>query len=284
MAAKTAALLSIAGYDPTGGAGVLLDTAVFRRFGYQGLGIITSVTVQNTVGVRAFSCLQNPSVRVQYRALAEDIGLAGLKVGMLGCRENILPVARILREQRLVPRVIDPVLRPSSGRWLLEQQAIPGLVSKFRDLFTVWTPNMDEAGWLSGAGSGTLASMKEAAERIAGAAGSPVVVKGGHLPKAAVNVLYDGALFHLFAKPRLPQEVHGTGCFFSAALLTLLASGAPLVEAVRRTTDITHEAIREAVRLGRGRLVISPATLASSGRPLRSPASAGPHRGPRRPA
>jgi len=151
MTSRLTALLSIAGYDPTSGAGVLLDTAVFRSFGYQGVGIITSVTVQNTVGVKAFFCLRQPSLRTQYRALAEDMNLGGLKVGMLGCRENILPVARILRDQKLVPKVIDPVLRSSSGRWLLDQKAVPGLVSNFKNLFTVWTPNMDEAGWLTGA-------------------------------------------------------------------------------------------------------------------------------------
>src|SRR5512143_229718 len=182
MKGKTAALLSVAGYDPTAGAGVLLDTAVFRRFGYQGLGIITSVTVQNTVGVRAFSCLLAPSLRTQYRALAEDIKLAGLKVGMLGCRENIPLAAEIARAQSTVPRLIDPVLRSSSGRWLLEKRAVPALISELRDLFTVWTPNMDEAGWLARTPCRSLADMKEAAVRIAAAAGGAVVVKGGHLP------------------------------------------------------------------------------------------------------
>jgi hydroxymethylpyrimidine/phosphomethylpyrimidine kinase len=272
MTGKTPALLSIAGYDPTGGAGVLLDTAVFRRFGYQGLGVITSLTVQNTVVVKAASCVRAPSILAQYRALAEDIRLSGLKVGMLGCRENVLPLARILREQRSVPSVIDPVLRSSSGRRLLERQAVPGLVSKLRGLFTVWTPNMDEAGRLAGVVADSLGSMKEAAVRIAGAAGAPVVVKGGHLPKAAVNVLYDGARFHLFEKPKLPRDVHGTGCFFSATLLALLATGEPLDEAVGAATDITHEAIGQAVRLGRGRLVISPATLS---RPVPPPSRTG---------
>ncbi len=282
MTVPKAALLSIAGYDPTAGAGVLLDTAVFRRFGYQGMGIITSVTVQNTLGVRSFTCLRNPSIRAQYRALAEDIALAGLKVGMLGCRENIPPLARILREQRLVPRVIDPVLRSSSGRWLLEKKAVPDLLSKLRGLLTVWTPNMDEAGWLSGVPSGSLGAMREAAVRIAGQAGAPVVVKGGHLTKSAVNVLYDGASFQYFGKPKLSGEVHGTGCFFSAALLAQLASGATLVEAVGAATEITHSAIREAVRVGRGRRVISPATLVSPpGRP-RQLRSAGHRRGPHR--
>lgn len=276
MKGKTAALLTIAGYDPTSGAGVTLDTAIFRRFGFHGLGVITSVTVQNTVGVKTFSCLRNPSILAQYRALAEDIEIGGLKVGMLGGRENIAPVARILREQRRVPRVVDPVLRSSSGRWLLPKDALARLLPAFRDLISVLTPNMDEAGWLSGVASTNLESMKEAARIIAGAAGAPVVVKGGHLSRAAVNVLYDGAAFHFFENPKIPRDVHGTGCFFSSTLLALLASGTALVEAVRGATDITHEAIGEADRLGKGRLVIAPATLASGGRRPRRPGSTGP--------
>jgi len=120
-------------------------------------------------------------------------------------------------------------------------------------------------------------SMKEAASRFAEAACAPVVVKGGHLRKAAVNILYDGSRFHLFEKPRLRREVHGTGCFFSAALLALLASGASLVEAAGKATDLTHEAIAQAGGLGRGRLVISPATLSPPAR--RSPRT---RRAPRR--
>lgn len=257
-----AALLSIAGYDPSSGAGVLLDAAVFRRFGYHGLGVITSVTVQNTMSVRASTLLRRPSVRAQYMALEEDIAIQGVKVGMLGGRENIAPVARILREQNRVPKVVDPVLRSSSGRWLIEKEAVSMLVRAFRDRISVMTPNLDEAGWLAAGRPVTPDSMKEAAKRIASAVAAPVVIKGGHLRNTAVNVLYDGAAFYLFEKPKIDRDVHGTGCFFSAALLALLASREPLIDAVRKATDITHQAIGEAVRLGNGRLVISPASLA----------------------
>jgi hydroxymethylpyrimidine kinase/phosphomethylpyrimidine kinase len=255
-------LLSIAGFDPTAGAGVLLDTAVFRRFGFPGLGIITAVTVQNSQGVRAFSCLGEPSVLSQYRALARDVSIGGIKVGMLGCGSNIPPVAEILAANKRVPRVVDPVLRSSSGKRLLEKEAIPRLISGFKGMISVVTPNMDEATSLSCVQADTLERMKEAARKISDALGSPAVVKGGHMSKTAVNVLYDGGRFYLFEKRKVRKDVHGTGCFFSSTLLSLLAMGHPLVEAVRVTTDITHEAIRNAVLLGKGRSMISPATLA----------------------
>lgn len=255
-------LLSIAGFDPTAGAGVLLDTAVFRRFGFPGLGIITTVTVQNTQGVRAFCCLSAPSVLSQYRALARDVSIGGLKVGMLGCGNNISPVAEILAANKRVPRVLDPVLRSSSGKRLLQKEAIPRLLPAFKGMISVVTPNIDEARALSGGRADTLERMKEAARQISDAFGSPAVVKGGHMSKTAVNVLYDGGRFYLFEKRKVRKDVHGTGCFFSSTLLCLLAMGNPLVEAVRVSTDITHEAIRNAVRLGKGRSMISPATLA----------------------
>jgi len=273
MTARPEALLSIAGVDPTAGAGLLLDAAVFRRYGFPGMGIVTAVTAQNTMGVRSFTCLGARSLTAQYDTLARDVQIAGLKIGMTGCREHLAPLIRILGAQQCVPRVIDPVLRSSSGRWLLDRGAVPGLISKFRDLVTVWTPNLDEAGRLCGLAVNGLPSMKEAAVRIAGAAGAAVIVKGGHLSGPAVNVLYDGSGFFLFSRPRLRREVHGTGCFFSAALLALLASGSSLTEAAGLATDATHQAIGGAVRLGNGRLVISPAIPP---RPKRRPRRAGP--------
>jgi hydroxymethylpyrimidine/phosphomethylpyrimidine kinase len=256
-------LLSIAGYDPTGGAGVLLDAAVFRRFGFPGMAIITAVTVQNTQGVRAVSCLRVPSLWSQYRALAQDVPLGGIKVGMLGCGGNVSTAARILKANQLVPRVLDPVLRSSSGKRLLPKEDVSRLAQKLRGRLSVLTPNLDEARALAGGLADGPEGMSVAAERIAAAFGAPCVVKGGHLARTAVNILYDGRRSYIFEREKLWRDVHGTGCFFSSALLSLLASGDPLVEAVRRATDLTHEAIRNAIGPGRGRLVISPRTLGS---------------------
>jgi hydroxymethylpyrimidine kinase/phosphomethylpyrimidine kinase len=259
------ALLSIAGYDPTAGAGVLLDVAVFRRLGFPGLAIITAVTAQNTMGVLGFSCLGSPSIWSQYRALAQDISIGGIKIGMLGGEGNIAAAARILKAAGRVPSVLDPVLRASSGKLLLEKRGIPRLISRLKGAATVVTPNMEEARLLSGRAADSVEKMKEAARKITGAMEAATVVKGGHLSGTAVNVLYDGRGFYLFEKEKLRRDVHGTGCFFSSALLSRLALGDSLVAAVRASTDMTHDAIRQAVRLGKGRLIISPAALALSG-------------------
>lgn len=274
MTGRPEALLSIAGVDPTAGAGLLLDAAVFRSFGFPAAGIVTAVTAQNTLGVRSFSCLGARSLKAQHDTLAGDVRLAGLKLGMIGCREHIAPLVRILGAHEPVPRVIDPVLRSSSGRWLIDPRTVPVLTAKFRDLFTVWTPNLDEAGRLCGTTVDSLGSMKEAALRLAVATRAAVIVKGGHLTGKAVNVLYDGSRVFLFSRPRLRREVHGTGCFFSAALLALLASGCSLDEAAGRATDATHRAIGGAVRLGNGRLVISPANPPRPERRTRRPVTA----------
>ena len=259
------ALLTIAGYDPSGGAGVLLDTAVFRASGFPGLGIITAITVQNTVGVRSVTCVLAPTLRNQYEALARDARLGGIKVGMLGCAAQLSAASRILRSNPRLPRVVDPILRSSSGKRLLEKAAVRRLLPELRGAVSVVTPNIAEAALLTGREAGGLEKMKEAAERISGAVEAAAVVKGGHLPGRAVDVLYDGRSFHLFDMEKIRRDVHGTGCYFSSMLLARLASGDSLPEAVGAATRATHDAILRAVRLGKGRLVIVPGPPASGG-------------------
>jgi hydroxymethylpyrimidine kinase/phosphomethylpyrimidine kinase len=256
------ALLTIAGYDPTGGAGVLLDTAVFRRSGFPGLGLITAITVQNTASVSSFRCVLAPSLLSQYRSLARDVRFGGIKVGMLGCAAQLSAAAKILRSNPGLPRVVDPVLRSSSGRRLLDKQGVRRLLTAFRGAVSIVTPNLDEACLLSGCRADSLETMKEAAERIAEAVEAAVVIKGGHLPGRAINVLFDGRRFHLYGRQRLRREVHGTGCFFSSTILARLAKGDTLAEAVQASTEATHRAIRDAVSLGKGRLIIAPASQA----------------------
>jgi hydroxymethylpyrimidine kinase/phosphomethylpyrimidine kinase len=254
---KRGSLLAIAGYDPTSGAGILLDVAVFRRLGYHGLGILTAVTAQNTTGVQDVYCLPARFLRRQYRSLAEDMPIAGVKVGMVGCRDNVPAVARILADLKNVPIVVDPVFRASSGKWLLEREAVPEYVASLKGRVTVLTPNLDEASLLFGHRVDGLETMKRAAARIAGAIGAAVVIKGGDLSGMAANVLTDGSAFHVFEKRKIRKDVHGTGCFFSSSLLCHLADGHPVVEAVRLATEYTYDAIKTAVRLGKGRLIIA---------------------------
>lgn len=243
-------LLSIAGYDPSGGAGVSLDLRVFERLGFRGFGVLTSVTAQNAARVDAVFPLPAGLVRKQYGALGRERCLAGVKVGMVGSLGNLAEVARILAAHPDLPRVVDPVMRSSSGAVLLEKKAVPRLLGLLRGRASLVTPNLDEASSLSGIRVGMVDGMMEAAGRIHEATLVPCLVKGGHLRGEAVDVLYDGAAFKIFRHPRMRRDVHGTGCFLSAAILCGLARGFSLEEACRRGIALTARGIRNSVPAG----------------------------------
>jgi len=249
-------LLSIAGFDPSGGAGVLQDAAVFRLFGFHGAAVLTAVTAQGPAGVRKVKVIEAAFLRAQYRALVRDIHPAGIKVGMASTAANLAVIGRILGRHGGIPRVVDPVLRSSSGVSLLEKGAAGELLEAVRRKATVLTPNLAEAGCLTGLEVGSVEDMVEAARVLFGLTEVPSLITGGHLRTEAVNVLYDGRRIHRFARTKIGRDVHGTGCFFSAALLAYLVRGRSLPRSCALATDLTHEGIRAAVRLGRGRPII----------------------------
>ncbi len=246
-------LLSIAGYDPSAGAGVLLDIAVFRGLGFIGAGVLTSVTAQNSRRVTGVRCLGGSFLVRQYEAIVEDIEPSGIKVGMLGGRANIPALSRILSRHPDIPVVVDPVLRSSSGRWLLEKQALPSYLSRIRGRISLLTPNLHEASLISGRRLRGPEDMKEAARRIADLVAAPCLVKGGHLARAVADVLYDGRQFYLFRHKKRPLDVHGSGCFLSSSLLGYLVRNPSLPEACARAVEFTQAALRTSVRLGKGR-------------------------------
>ena len=248
-------LLTIAGYDPSGGAGVLLDTAVFGRFGFTGAGLLTAVTAQNSRRVETLRCLGGRFLLQQHRTLLLDVEPAGIKVGMAGGRENLAALGRILAHHHALPIVVDPVFRSSSGRWLLEKLAIPSYLERIKGKITVLTPNLDEAALISGRRLSRAEEMKEAARRVSDRLEAPCLVKGGHLSGTAVDVLFDGDRFFLFAHRKLSRDVHGTGCLLSSALLCYLVRKKPLAEACSLAVDFTQDALKKAVRLGKGRAV-----------------------------
>lgn len=250
---KIRALLSIAGYDPSGGAGVLADVAVFRKLGFAGTGILTAVTAQNTKRVDEFLCLPPRFLERQYRTLARDIQLSGIKVGMLGGRKNLPVLSRILGECKRLPIVADPVFRASSGRWLLEKTSVRSYLAAVRGRISVLTPNLAEATLISGRAVGNVREMKEAARIIAASVDAPCLVKGGHLAGAAVDVLFDGKDISLFEKEKIDADIHGTGCLLSSSLLCFLVRGHPLAEACGLAARWTHGAIRASSRIGKGR-------------------------------
>ncbi len=254
-------LLTIAGFDPSGGAGALLDTAVFRALGFGGTAVLTAVTVQNTKDVFRVRPLPARFVRDQSRALERDVSLAGLKVGMAGSAANLEEIGRLLAEHADIPRVVDPVFRSSSGRRLSGRASGRTFLRLLRRNASVLTPNLAEAALLSGRRVRTVAEMRIAAEIIYERTEVPCLVKGGHLSGNPVNLLADGGRVICFSQKRIPADIHGTGCFFSAALLCFLVRTGDLAAAVKSATDWTHRAIRAAAPIGRGRSILSPGSF-----------------------
>lgn len=245
-------LISIAGWDPSGGAGVLLDLRVFERLGHRGSGVLTAVTAQEAGRVSRVFPMTAAAVVAQFERLAEGRAVDGLKVGMLATLANLRAVARILDRQAGRPRVLDPVLRSTSGAFLLEKKAWPRFLDAMGGKAELITPNLDEAAAMTGLPVRSVAEMKQAAEKIHLRSGLPCLLKGGHLEGQAVDVLFDGREFTAFPHVRLPRRVHGTGCFLASAILGYLAEGRPLKESCGLGIFRTGQAIRSAKPAGPG--------------------------------
>ena len=252
---RTGTLLTIAGYDPSGGAGVLTDTLVFRGLGYHGAAVLTALTVQNTRRVAKVYSLRAGQVREQYEALRRDLSWRGIKTGMIGSAENLRLVGRILEENASIPRVVDPVLRSSSGAPLLEPKAVSRFLAEVKARANLLTPNLGEASLLTGRPVRSLDDMRRAATILFEKTRVPCLIKGGHLPGPVADLLFDGRDFRLYRHRRVQTSVHGTGCFLSAALLGFLADGRPLDRACGLAIGLTLRAIGRARRPGLGRPV-----------------------------
>ncbi len=250
-------VLTIAGFDPSSGAGVTADIKTIAAQGCYGVACITALTVQSTSGVRRTEAVAAGLVRETLEELARDISIAAVHIGMLADGKVAAVVADFL-EQELPPNVVlDPVLRSSSGAVLLEPQGAAILLNRLLPLATVVTPNIDEAADLTGLSVTNPAEMREAAERLHGLGVPNIVVTGGHLERA-IDVLGfttpSGMFeFEVFQSPRLETtSTHGTGCAFATALACHLAQGRSLPEAVLLTKAYVAAAIANAHPLGKG--------------------------------
>ena len=252
-ASTTTVTLSIAGLDPAGGAGLLADLKTMAAHGVHGVGVLTATTAQNTVGVKSFHPLPPEVVLAQLDALHEDLTIAAAKTGMLATGDIIDALADWLAANWRAPLVVDPVLVASSGHLLLEPDAIARLKAKLLPLATVVTPNLPEATELVGFPVETVEAMGEAARALHALGPRWVLVKGGHLPGDATDVLFDGREFHTFSGSRIAMETHGTGCTLSAALAAMLGRGLSVVEAVTRAKAYVRETMTRAMRVGRGK-------------------------------
>jgi hydroxymethylpyrimidine/phosphomethylpyrimidine kinase len=244
--------LTIAGSDPSGGAGIQADLKTFHRFGVYGEAVISLITVQNTVGVERVECLPPDLVEQQIRAVIRDIPPQAAKTGALGNRAIVETVAR-LAEEFTFPLIVDPVMVSKHGAPLLEPEACALLRTRLLPCAYLLTPNLPEAAALTGINISDVRGMREAAEALAGMGAKNVLVKGGHLPAEAIDVLLFEEEWFEFPGPRIQtRHTHGTGCTYSAAITAGIALGHRLPSAVAIAKKFIQEAIRTAPGLGQG--------------------------------
>jgi hydroxymethylpyrimidine/phosphomethylpyrimidine kinase len=244
--------LTIAGSDPTGGAGIQADLKTFHQFGVYGEAVITLVTVQNSVRFSRVEVLAPDLVMEQLAAVLEDIPPGAAKTGALGSAEMVEAVARAAAGFGF-PLVVDPVMIGKHGGPLLAGAATPAIRERLLPLAALVTPNVPEAEALAGMAIHSLDDMRRAAERLHEMGARAVLIKGGHLEGEATDLLSDGAGFREFPAPRIEtRHTHGTGCTYSAAITACLARGMSVGDAVARAKRFIHEAIRTSPQLGHG--------------------------------
>jgi hydroxymethylpyrimidine/phosphomethylpyrimidine kinase len=251
---STRVALSIAGSDPSGGAGLQADLKTFHRLGVYGEAVVTLITVQNTQGVTRVDVMAPDLVLEQIHAVCTDIPPHAAKIGALGNRAVVEAVAAAAQTFAF-PLVIDPVMISKHGARLMDQQGQEAITACLIPRAFLLTPNLEEATVLAGFSVTDLASMRHAAEKLASMGAKNVLIKGGHLTAGdAVDVLFEpGHGFHEFSAPRIASgHTHGTGCTYSAAITAELAKGVELRTAIGRAKEFVTEAIRTAPGLGSG--------------------------------
>ena len=246
-------VLIIAGSDSGGGAGIQADLKTVSALGAFGMTAITALTAQNTTGVFGVLEIDPKFVVQQIDACINDIGCDAVKTGMLSSSQIIEAVADVISRRKLAPLVVDPVMIAKSGAPLLKPEAVDALKIKLLPLATVVTPNLHEAGALTGHEIKTLVQMKDAARAILQLGPKNVAVKGGHLEGVAADILYDGSEFFEFHGERInTKNTHGTGCIFASAIAANLAHKKSVRESVTAAKDFITAAIRNSLAIGQG--------------------------------
>jgi hydroxymethylpyrimidine/phosphomethylpyrimidine kinase len=252
VADGTPVALTIAGSDPSGGAGIQADLKTFHQFGVYGEAVLTLITVQNTLGVQRVEHLTADLVSAQIRAVVEDIRPHAAKTGALGNSEIIEAVASLVAELSLRV-VVDPVMISKHGARLLDEQGCSALRARLLPLSDLLTPNLQEAEALTGVEVKTLQDMRQAASRLCDLGAKSVLVKGGHLAGEPTDVLLHQDCWFEFPALRIAtRHTHGTGCTYSAAITAGLARGQEVPDAIQAAKNYLHEAIRTNPKLGRG--------------------------------
>lgn len=246
-------VLTIAGSDSSGGAGIQADLKTFSAHGAYGMSVITAVTAQNTMGVYAVQDIAPEIISEQIRAIFEDISVDALKIGMVSQIDTISAIAEGLLYYKPLNIVLDPVMVSKSGYHLLRPEAKKALIEKLLPFAEVATPNIPEAEVLIGMKVEGISDMEKAARLIYEMGPRNVLIKGGHLDDQATDVLYDGInMKHMKSRRIDTQNTHGTGCTLSAAIAANLAKGMKVTEAVAKAKEYITVAIENSLSLGKG--------------------------------
>lgn len=246
-------VLTIAGTDPTGGAGIQADLKTFQECEVYGMSVVTSVVAQNTTGVQDVEHLPIQFIQKQIESVLTDISPDVIKTGMVATSEMMVVIAEAI-EKHSIPYVIDPVMVAKSGDHLMDVNSKRTMIDRLIPLAIVVTPNIPEAEVLLDVPIDSIVDAEDAARRIVHELGATaVVVKGGHFEGDAIDVLYDGTFIHKFPTVRIDtKHTHGTGCTFSAVIAAELAKGQTIYNSVYTAKKYITDAIRYSLKLGNG--------------------------------
>jgi hydroxymethylpyrimidine/phosphomethylpyrimidine kinase len=252
VVSNRARVLTIAGSDSGGGAGIQADLKTMLALGVHGMSVLTAITAQNSVGVQAFWELPVEAVRAQFDSVVGDIGVDAVKTGMLASAPIVIAVADLLSRVK-VPVVVDPVGVSKHGDSLLHPDAVSAVRERLLPQATVVTPNLFEVTQLTGVKVREAADMPAAARAVKALGPEWVLVKGGHLEGEATDLLSDGTSEHWFRAPRSDnRHTHGTGCTLASAVASYLARGDDVLTAVGRAKEYVTGAVRNGFQLGQG--------------------------------
>jgi hydroxymethylpyrimidine/phosphomethylpyrimidine kinase len=253
---KVPKVLTIAGSDSSGGAGIQADIKTIQALGCYAMSVVTALTAQNTLGVSSVFAIPPDVVKAQLETTVSDIRPDCIKIGMLADAEIIHIIAELLKQNRDIPVILDPVMIATSGDRLLPQEAVTALIDELFPLALLTTPNMDEAGFLTGMTVTTEEEMLVAGGKLVSQHAHAVLVKGGHLKKENLtSFLFMGKEVESFSSKKIDtSNVHGSGCTLSSAIASYIALGENLSSAINLASDYVHRAIIESqnVLIGSG--------------------------------
>lgn len=250
-------ILTIAGFDPSGGAGILADLKTFAAHNCYGVAAITALTIQNSQGVAQVYPVEASKLGECLENLLADGHICVVKAGMLANAANATVVSEFLASNPALPVVLDPILRSTSGKNLIDAAGTKVLRAELLRRATLITPNLAEAAVLTGLKVETVEEMKTAARKLYQMGAQSAIVTGGHHEKA-VDVFFDGAHLEVFSGDRVkPENTHGTGCTFASAIAANLAQGRQMKEAIVLAKVFVAEAIRKAFPVGPGRVPLN---------------------------